>query len=110
MTDPDRTIDPQHAEELSDGGTTAGPWTLIADIRRSSGRWREQRRMILRRDDGTHWGLDYACGLTEYQDHDLPWLAAGSGYALVDTRIPLVRLYPHTVTRVEYRTTPEGDR
>jgi hypothetical protein len=96
------SIDPGHAAELHQAGkqgATVGPWTL-ADIQRiDRTRWHDVYRLVVRDEAGDHWGLTYRLGLTEYQEHDLPW---------ADTEEPLTltRLYPDEVIRVVYRTTP----
>lgn len=88
-----KTIDVQHAADLFDLGAeeTSCPWRWIADVRaRRNG---AGRYMVVRPDpdDGTHWGVLYAPGGYPWDDLTLQSL-------------PLTRLYPHTVTTVEWRT------
>lgn len=95
------TIDPQHAADLYDStdGATAGPWTRIAEQHQRTSRWLEYRHLVVADPAGQHYGLIYAIGLTENQEHDLPWDET-------DEPLPLVRLYPHQVTTTVYRTDP----
>jgi hypothetical protein len=94
-----RTIEPNDAEDLmwdwSAGGT--GGWTKVGTQHISEHRWHDRHWLVLRRrDDGTYWGLMYEQGKTEMQETQWPWdKAAGP--------LKLTRLYPHKVTRVEYR-------
>lgn len=87
-----QTIDPQHAADLADGddGDRSGPWTRIAVQAR-----RSRSYLVLRHADQTLWGLAFNNNATRK-----PWDTE------LDEPLPLVRLYPHEVTRVEYRTTP----
>lgn len=111
-TAPNAVIDPDHAAELYeslDGPTeapdepiTVGPWTLVDIGEADQGRWHERYHLVLRDEDGQHWGLRYGIGLTENQEDDLPWEDA-------DRPLPLVRLYPREVTRTEWRRVPVGD-
>lgn len=85
-----------HDEEAGD---VCGDWSLVADQSQGSGRWQENRMLVLLHEPtGTYWGVRYAVGLTEYQDHDLPWKEHYSFDA--------VRLYPHQVITTEYRMRP----
>jgi hypothetical protein len=103
-----KTIDPQHAAELYGdldhiGGTTikttskAGPWSLIGRQHIRTARWEEVYWLVVSDEDGDIYGVEYREGLTEEQETTCPW--EGSNEPL-----PLTRLYPHTVTTVEYRT------
>lgn len=96
------TIEPDHAAglyEAGDPGATAGPWTLAGTQHVRQSRWHDVYRLVVRDEAGDHWGLMYRVGLTEYQDHELPWEDATAP-------LELVRLYPHEVKVIEYRTTP----
>lgn len=94
-------IHPDHAEELyeSDNGDTAGPWTRVGEQKVGTRRWSEDFYLIVVNADGEHFGVPYALGLTENQPHDLPWEDT-------DEPIPLVRMYPHEVSTVVYKTAP----
>jgi hypothetical protein len=99
-----RTIDPADAEDLAyaSDGAMAGVWCRETDLRGDSGRWMEHHTLVLRHDDGTVWGLDYAQGLTEYQDSDLPWRDAAGP-------IKLRRLYRTEQIVARYTTSPPAD-
>jgi hypothetical protein len=103
-------IDPADAEELyweqenyghdapaNKGDHTAGPWTLVGSSETVGGRWHARYWLVVADANDDTWGLRYGIGLTENQEHDLPWDGK-------DGPLPLVRLYPHEVTRVEYHT------
>lgn len=100
----ERTIAAGIAEELSylKNGESAGDWCREADIPAGTGRWLEQRILVLRHDDGTLWGLDYARGLTEEQESELPWRDAHRA-------LPLTRLYRLEQIEVRYATSPPPD-
>lgn len=97
-----KTIDPQHAADLydSEDGETVGPWARVGDQLVSAGRWTERRWLVVSDEDGHEWGVPYEVGLTESQEIDLPW------DRFPDRPLTLTRLYPHEVTRIEYRTEP----
>lgn len=107
------TITAAQAEELyCDGegvdGDTVDDWTLVGQAQEhtaGSGRWHQRYWLIVRNDQGEIYGLGYGLGLTESQEHDFPW----EGWAgKPGTReLGLTRLYPHTITRVEYRREPQ---
>lgn len=84
---------------LGDEGATAGPWTVLGSSQTDQGRWHDRYWLVLADQAGDTWGLRYGIGLTENQEDDLPWEDH-------DGPLQLTRLYPHEVTRVEYRTTP----
>lgn len=96
-----KTIRPEETAELyelADGETRYG-WTRVGtDDKHYSrqSRWHNRYWLVLRDDTGDTWGLEYGIGLTEDQENDLPWEGRSKP-------VPLHRLYPHTVTRVEYR-------
>lgn len=95
-------IDPFDAAELFEAdepGATAGPWTLAGTQHVRQSRWHDIYRLVVRDQAGDHWGLEYRIGLTEDQAHELPWEDA-------DEPLELVRLYPHEVRLIEYRTSP----
>jgi hypothetical protein len=98
------------AELYADGegadGETAGGWTLVGDIESHAhysrqSRWHDRYWLVARNAEGETFGLEYGIGLTENQEDDLPWDRVPG-----DRERQLTRLYPHTVTRVEYHTTP----
>ncbi|MFI1195496.1 hypothetical protein ACH4T9_19875 [Micromonospora sp. NPDC020750] len=99
------TIEPDHAEQLhEDGGAgaTAGPWTWAGTQHVRQSRWHDIYWLVVRNEAGEHWGLSYRVGLTENQEHELPWEGA-------DGPLTLTRLHAHEVVRVEYRTTPPAE-
>lgn len=108
------TIDAEHAADLyelfDDHGVidtdppldedhTAHGWTLLGSTSSRTSRWHERYWMVIRDSNGDDWGIEYGVGLTENQEDDLPWERGRD-------QIPLVRLYPHKVVRVEYRRQP----
>jgi hypothetical protein len=97
------TIDAATAESLAEDadGYTVNGWTRMTVKDGDTGRWRQHHTLVLRNEADEFWGLDYASGLTEYQDHEYPWRDVPD-----DEPLKLTRLYPHTVTTVEYRTKP----
>jgi hypothetical protein len=109
-----KTIDPEHAADVYalfddhgvidenpplDDNNVAHGWVLLGSVPSRQSRWHEKYWMLLRDADDALWGLEYGVGLTEDQEDDLPWRDHAGP-------LPLVRLYPHTVTTVEYRTKP----
>lgn len=98
------TISASDAAELYEAGGTAGPWTIVgatdSHYSRQS-RWHNRYWLVVRDGNGNDWGIEYGIGLTENQEHDLPWDDVPD-----DRQLPLVRLYPQEVTTVEYRTRP----
>lgn len=109
------TIHAAAAEELyADGegedGDTVDGWTLVGgaqDHKERQSRWHQRYWLIVRDHEDACWGLSYGLGLTEMQEDDFPW-DPGYGTPDPDKALPLTRLYPHTITRVAYRTRPEG--
>ena len=68
------TIDPDDAETLfgiSDGQAHNG-WTRVTDQTISTGRWREHCWLVVSRGEDCY-GIPYELGLTEMQDHSMPW-------------------------------------
>lgn len=104
MTDT-RTISPEDASELyelDEPGTVAGPWTFVGRQHIRTHRWFERYCLVVKdASDDTYWGLVFDEGLTEAQENNLPWEASNPKL------MPLTRLYPHEVRRVEYRTKPQ---
>jgi hypothetical protein len=96
------------AEELYEVGDAdqAGDWTRVTDVEGDSGRWEQHHTLVIRHKDGQHYGIRYSIGLTEYQDSTFPW--KGDGWNPAPESVPVFRLYPHEVTRIEYRTTAPG--
>lgn len=84
--------------DLDEPGETAGGLTYVTTISGTARRWMVSAMIVLRSDDGAHWGLGYDRGLTEEQPDEHPWRNGSA--------VDLVRLYPHSVTRVVYRRTP----
>lgn len=101
------------AEELyADGegedGDTVDGWTLVGqaqDHPHRKSRWHQRYWLIVRDHEDAFWGLDFGLGSTEMQENDFPWDSYYSK-ATSDTELPLTRLYPHTITRTEYRSKP----
>lgn len=100
-----------YADGLGNDGNEAGDWTLVGNVEARDNysrqsRWHDRYWLVVRNATGETFGLEYGIGLTENQEDDLPWERGYGGAAAVDKVLPLTRLYPHTVTRVEYRTSP----
>lgn len=95
------TITAQDAADLydCDDGATAGPWTRAGTQHIRQSRWHDMYYLVVRDEAGQHWGLVYGDGLTEYQDNEWPWEYS-------DDPLPLTRLYPHEVIKVEFRCQP----
>jgi hypothetical protein len=94
-------MDPEHAEELYDAdnfGETVGPWAYVGKQHIRQSRWHDWYWLIVRDEDGNCWGLQYGDGLTEEQENEWPWQED-------DGDLKLVALYPHQVTKTEYRET-----
>jgi hypothetical protein len=97
------------AEELyADGegehGDVVGDWTLVGgalDHEHRQSRWHQRQWLIVRNRAGEFYGLDFGVGLTEDQEDEFPWRDRPTDHGL-----SMTRLYPHEVTRVEYRSTP----
>lgn len=96
------------AELYADGegehGDTAGGWTLVGQVqdhKERQSRWHQRYWLIVQDADWTTYGLSFGLGLTEMQENDLPWEDVPD-----DRELPLIRLYPHTVTKTVYRTKP----
>jgi hypothetical protein len=51
---------------------SSGAWTRIADQIIDSGRWLERRWLVVSNGEGV-FGVRYADGLTEEQEHERPW-------------------------------------
>lgn len=102
MSNEPRTISAHDAEMLAftSPQMSSGPWTYVAEQDSGSSRWASHHRLVVRHDDGSFWGLSYSLGLTEMQDHTLPWEDAED-----DEQLRLTQVFPHTKTIVEYRTT-----
>lgn len=93
------TIDPQHAADLyeDEDGAVAGPWTRVAAQQRSTTRWLGHYYLVVSDTaTGALYGVPYALGLTEYQDHDLPWEDT-------DDPLSLIPLVARQVTTTVYR-------
>ncbi len=91
----------------ADETTSVDGWTLIGSQATGSGRWHADYLLIVRDDMGATWGLPYGIGLTEEQENELPWRET---WQQTDGGCRLVRVYPHEVTRVEYRHQPAPGR
>lgn len=85
-----------------------GGYRVIASVSLGSGRWTENCRLVLRREeDDELFGCDFARGLTENQPHEYPW--AGAKWSASDQCYiggGTVSCYPvvaRTVTTTTYR-------
>lgn len=102
-----RIVSPKEARALHDMLTHADDgeqyfgWTRLAKQNTDTTRWHAWYRLVLRDPAGDVWGLAFGEGLTENQEDELPWERG-------EEPVKLVRLYPHTVTRVEWRDKPAG--
>ncbi len=97
------TISADLAEEIleasyADPGKTVGDYTIVAVVEEDARRWMQGITIVVSDPDGTFWGLTYDHGLTEDQPNEYPWRDSGS--------YDLERLYPHTITKTVYRSTP----
>lgn len=104
MTEPiSVTISAETAEMLAfeSDSTVFNGWTKVASVEGDESRWSRNYTLVLKDPDGLFWGIDYSVGATEEQENDMPWQGVDH-----DHQIEPTRLYPQTVTRVEYRTTP----
>lgn len=95
------TITADQAEEIleasyGDPGDEAGDFTYITTKKAGARRWAQSVTIVVSDTAGAHWGLTYDEGLTEEQPNEYPWRDGGT--------CELTRLYPHTITRTEYRT------
>ena len=100
------TITADQADEILDAsygrpGETVDGFTYVTTIEGDQRRWVQGVTIVVSDADGAFWGLEYDRGLTENQDSCYPWRDYASR-----TDVELTRLYPHTITRVEYRTKP----
>ncbi len=88
--------------EIGDGESVNG-WVRIADEDLGESRWHHNYWLVVQREEdkdaGVFYGISYAHGLTEYQDHEYPW---ENGYV----SLPLVRLYRHSIVQTVYMTRP----
>lgn len=68
------TISAEDAAELFElaDGERHGEWMRITDQTGDSSRWREHHLLVIS-NGGGHFGIPFALGLTENQDHELPW-------------------------------------
>lgn len=106
MTDK-RTITADQADEILDlsygaPGEKADDLTYVTTMEGDQRRWMQGITIVMSDPDGAFWGLDYDRGLTENQDSHYPWQGSWGGER---KDVELTRLYPHTITTVEYRTT-----
>ncbi|MET0417269.1 MAG: hypothetical protein ABW022_14755 [Actinoplanes sp.] len=97
------TITAYAAEMLAfaNPGTFEGDWMKVAVQENGNTRWARNYTMILKSPDGEFWGVSYSVGATEEQENDMPWQGKSD-----DEPIELTRMYPRTITRVEYWPTP----
>ena len=87
-------------ELMPEGASVSvGPWRRAGSQKEDDGRWSAWYLLIVQDEQGITWGLSYGLGLTEYQDHDLPWESEEE-----DELLALAGLHPHEVTRIEYQT------
>lgn len=101
-----KTIDPDAAAELfeleDDDSRGYGGFFRVASQHVRTARWEEIYYLVLSEaETGDVYGLEYRQGLTESQETEYPWEES-------EAPLSLVRLYPHEVTTVEYRTRPAG--
>lgn len=101
------TITADQADEILDAsyckpGEQVDNFTYVATIEGDQRRWAQGITIVVSDPDGAFWGLDYDRGLTENQDSEYPWRPSYGSR----TDVELTRLYPHTITRVVYRTQP----
>lgn len=81
-----------------DGAPSRDGWTRVdGGAHHRTSRWHERYWLVLCDDAGELWGVDYGIGLTECQEHDLPWKEVTDG-----TEIPMVRLSVREVTSFVY--------
>lgn len=95
------TITSDQAEEIleasyGDPGDEAGDFTYVTTTKASARRWAQSITIVVSDPDGAYWGLAYDRGLTEEQPNEYPWRDGGT--------CELTRLYPHTITKVVYKT------
>jgi hypothetical protein len=102
------TISADQAEELyeSSDGDRVGDWTRITDQTVGSGRWREQHWLVIT-DGGGTYGIPFAVGLTENQDHEFPW---APDWGTKPEAIVLTPLVGVQVTSTEYLTEEQYKR
>jgi hypothetical protein len=95
-----KAIDSDTLAELFeyDDGEKSGDWARVAVQHIDTARWYEHYYLVITDEPDVFWGAHYSEGLTENQDNDYPWEDRDS--------VSLVRLYPHEVTRMEYRSKP----
>lgn len=106
MSDP-KIMTADQADEMLDlsygrPGEKVDDFTYVATVEGDRRRWMQGITIVVSDPDGAFWGLEYDRGLTENQDSEYPWRGWGGDRKDVE----LNRLYPHTITTVEYRTKP----
>ena len=77
-------------------------WIRVGVQHIRTSRWEERYWLVVADTDGAQWGVEYGEGLTEYQETIYPW---DEDWRMASD-LPLVRLYPHEVTKTEWRKTP----
>jgi hypothetical protein len=93
-----------YADGEGENGDVVGDWTLVGgsfDHKHRESRWHQRYWLLVRNKQGQIYGVDFGIGLTEDQEDEFPWRGRPDDHGL-----SMTRLHPHTVTRVEYRSTP----
>jgi hypothetical protein len=76
-------------------------WRLVAKVEGDSGRWSTRWTMVVEDPKGRLWGVDYQIGLTENQEHEIPWVRVPE-----DRLIPVRRMWRHV--KIQQVITYEG--
>ncbi len=72
MNAPNLTAD--EAANLYEGPPLLGDWERLEMYEHGASRWHSLHWLVLRHmPTDTTWGLPYGYGLSERQEHDLPW-------------------------------------
>lgn len=83
-----------------DPSTTIEGWRYAGRQPIRTARWHKYYYLVLQHEDGTFWGISYAIGLTEYQNHILPWNEDE------DQELKLIRMYPRQIVETVFDTAP----
>ena len=95
-------IPTEAVEWLSVGrdGQEHGGWRYMYDQERGSGRWMSHHWLVLQEiATGDHYAVEYSLGLTENQDHDLPWRP---DYQERPEFVDAFQVWPNEIITVEY--------
>lgn len=103
-------ISASEAEELfeSSDGERVGEWTRITDQTGDSGRWHEHHKLVITNGGGI-FGIEFSFGLTESQEHELPW-EKSMWSSEEPSLIELVPLVPVEITTTEYLTEKQYEK